>query len=201
MKTQEVLKDGWFYSGDCGQIGEGGHIQFIDRLRDMVVLSNGDKLAPQWIESRLRSSPYIKDAWIIFDLEKAYASAIIIINYDHVGKWAGQRRIAYRTFTELSQRPEIYELIEQEINRINQTLSPQRRIKKFILFHKEFDPEEGELTRNRKLRRAFLIERYHKIIHAIYHDQSEIQIEGQIPYQDERRKTVLTIKSIERNVL
>ncbi len=203
-KTEEVLKDGWFYSGDSGRMGEEGHLLFMDRLKDIIYLSNGNKLAPQWIESRLRSSPYIKDAWIISDPEKAYASAIIIINYDHVGKWAGQRRMAYHTFAELSQKAEVYDLIEQEIDRINQTLSPQMRIKKFVLFHKEFDPEEGELTRNRKLKRTFLKERYHKIIQAIYHDQSEIQIETQIPYQDERtgpKKTVLMIKSIKRDRL
>ena len=91
-KTAEVLKDGWFYSGDSGFIREDGHIVFVDRLKDIVELASGDKLAPQFIESRLRFSPYIKDAWVLAGPERAYASAIIIINYDNVGRWAGQRK-------------------------------------------------------------------------------------------------------------
>ena len=198
-KTAEVLKDGWFYSGDSGFIREDGHVVFVDRVKDLVELASGDKLAPQSIESRLRFSPYIKDAWVVVGKGRAYASVIIIINYNNVGRWAGQRRVAYSTFAELSQKPEVHELVEQEIDRINSTLSAGCRVKKYVNLHKEFDPEEGELTRTRKLRRAFLEERYRELIDAIYTDKTEVPIEARVRYRDGRlgtTKTTLSIKSV-----
>jgi long-chain acyl-CoA synthetase len=198
-RTAEVLKDGWFCSGDSCLINEDGHVVFVDRVGDLTELAGGDKLAPQSIESRLRFSPYIRDAWVFAGPKKEYPSAIIIINYVNVGRWAGQRRVAYNTFAELSQRPEVYELVEQEINRINNALSLGSRVKKFVNLHKEFDPEEGELTRTRKLRRAFLQDRYRQLIDAIYADQIEAPMEAPVIHQDgrvESKKTTLQIKSI-----
>jgi long-chain acyl-CoA synthetase len=129
-KTAEVLKDGWFHSGDAGFITGDGHIVLLGRVGDVVELANGDKLAPQFVESRLRFSPYIKDAWVLAGPDGAYASAIIIIDYDRVGRWAGQRRVAYTTFAELSQRPEVYELVKRDIDRVNGALPPGARVKK-----------------------------------------------------------------------
>jgi long-chain acyl-CoA synthetase len=199
-KTAEVLKDGWFYSGDSGLITEDGHIVLLDRMKDLVELASGDKLAPQSIESQLRFSPYIKDAWVLAGPKKAYTSAIIIINYTSVGQWAGQRRLAYTTFTELSQNPEVCQLVKREIKRINQALPPGVRVKKYVNLYKEFDPDEGELTRNMKLRRAFLEERYGGLIKAIYSDKTEVPIEAQVRYRDGRMgtiKTTISIKSVE----
>ena len=201
-KTAEVLKDGWFCSGDSCFIREDGHIVFVDRIKDLVELASGDKLAPQLIESRLRFSPYIKDAWVITGPEKAYISVIIIINYDTVRRWAGQMRVAYNTFAELSQKQEIYELVKMEIDRINQTLPPGARVKKYVNLHKEFDPEEGELTRTKKLRRRFFEDRYCDLIDAVYRDKTEVAIEARIRYQDGRigtKKTTLMIKTVERD--
>jgi long-chain acyl-CoA synthetase len=199
-KTAEVLKDGWFDSGDNGLITKDGHLVLLDRKNDLVELACGDKLAPQSIESWLRFSPYIKDAWVLAGPDRAYASAIIIIDYTSVGRWAGERRLAYTTFTELSQNPEVYKLVKQEIKRINQVLPPGVRVKKYINLHKEFDPDEGELTRNMKLRRAFLEERYRELIKAIYSDKTEVPVEAQVKYRDGRVgtiKTTLSIKSVE----
>ena len=199
-KTAGVLKDGWFYSGDSGFIREDGHIVFVDRVKDLVELASGDKLAPQFIESRLKSSPYIKDAWVVAGKKRAYASVIIIINYNTVGRWAGQRRVAYTNFAELSQKPEVYGLVKQDIDRINRALPPGARVRKYVNLHKEFDPDEGELTRNRKLRRTFLEERYRELIDAIYSDKIEVPIEARVRYRDGRMgtiKTPLSIKSVE----
>jgi len=199
-KTAEVLKDGWFYSGDSGLVTEDGHIVFLDRVKDLVELASGDKLAPQFIESRLKFSPYIKDAWVLAGPDRAYASVIIIIDYDSVGRWAGQRRVAYTTFTELCQRPEVYGLVKQDIDRINQALPPGLRLKKYVNLHKEFDPDEAELTRTRKLRRTFVEERYRELIDAIYGDKTEVPIEAQVRYRDGRMgtiKTTISIKSVE----
>ena len=203
-KTAEVLKDGWFYSGDSGFIREDGHIVFVDRLKDLVELASGDKLAPQFIESRLKFSPYIMDAWVVGGPDRDYTSAIIIINYDNVRRWAGQRRVAYTTFTDLSQNPEVYRLVKQDIDRINQALPPGARVKKYVNLHKEFDPDEAELTRTRKLRRTFLEERYRELIDAIYSDRNEVPIEAQVGYRDGQMgtiKTTLSIKSVERAAL
>lgn len=201
-KTAEVLKDGWFYSGDSGLVTEDGHIVFLDRVKDLVELASGDKLAPQFIESRLRFSPYIKDAWVLAGPDRAYASVIIIIDYESVGRWAGERRVAYNTFTELSQKPEVYQLVKRDIDRINSTLLPGVRVKKYVNLHKEFDPDEGELTRTRKLRRAFVEERYRELINAIYSDKTEMPIEAQVRYRDGRMgtiKTTLSIQSVEED--
>jgi len=199
-KTAEVLKDGWFYSGDSGFVTEDGHIVFLDRVKDIVELASGDKLVPQFIESRLKFSPYIKDAWALAGPDRAYASVIIVIDYDSVGRWAGQRRVAYTTFTELSQKPEVYELVKRDIDRINSALPPGARVRKYVNLHKEFDPDEAELTRTRKLRRTFMEERYRELIDAIYGDKTEVPIEAQVRYRDGRMgtiKTTISIKSIE----
>jgi long-chain acyl-CoA synthetase len=199
-KTAEVLKDGWFYSGDNGFIREDGHIVFVDRVRDLIKLHNGDTLAPQNMESRLRFSPYIKDAWVLAGPEGAYVSAIIIINYDTVSRWAGQRGVVYTTFAELSQAPEVYELVRLDIDRINHALPLGFRVRKYVNLHKEFDPDEGELTRTRNLRRTFLEERYRELIDAIYSERNEVLIEAQVGYRDGQMgtiKTTINIKSVE----
>jgi long-chain acyl-CoA synthetase len=200
-KTGEVLKDGWFYTGDNGFIRKDGHIVFVDRVKDLVNLASGDNLAPQLIESRLRFSPYIKDAWVVAGKEKTYAAVIIIINYNTVGRWAGQRRVGYSTYAELSQKPEVYDLVKQFVDKINSTLPSGSRVRKYVNLHKEFDPDEGELTRTRKLRRTFLEERYRELIDAIYADKTEVPIEARVRYRDGRigtTKTTLSIKSVER---
>jgi long-chain acyl-CoA synthetase len=199
-KTAEVLKDGWFYTGDSGFIREDGHVVFVDRIQNLVKLESGDTLAPQSMESRLRFSPYIEDAWVLGGPQGAYVSAVIIINYDHVSRWAGQKRVAYTSFTELSQAPEVYELVKQAIERVNRTLPAGSRVKKYVNLHKEFDPDEGELTRNRKLRRAFLAERYRELIDAIYGDQTAVPLEVQVGYHDGRmatQKITIKIESVE----
>ncbi|KPK24267.1 MAG: hypothetical protein AMJ70_02300, partial [Dehalococcoidia bacterium SG8_51_3] len=198
--TAQVLKDGWFYSGDSGFVREDGHIVFLDRLEDFVELASGDELAPQFIESRLKSSPYIKDAWVLAGAEGAFASAIIVIDYDNVSRWAGQRRVPYTTFTDLSQKPEVYGLVEMDIDRINRDLSPNARVKKYVNLHKEFDPDEGELTRTRKLRKRFLEDRYSELIHAIYHGKTELSLGDRVSRGDERTgtmETTINIKSVE----
>jgi len=191
-KTAAVLKDGWFYSGDRGFVREDGHVVFVDRLKELVELHNGDTLAPQTMESRLRFSPYIQDAWVLAGPEGAYVSAIIIINYDTVGRWAGQKGVAYATFAELCQAPEVYELVRQDIERVNHTLPIGLRVRKYVNLHKEFDPDEGELTRTRKLRRIFLEDRYSELIKAIYSDRNDVPIQAQIGYRDGRMATVTT---------
>ena len=199
-KTDAVLKEGWFHSGDSGFIRHDGHIVFVDRIPNLVKLDNGKTLAPQNMESRLRFSPYIQDAWVLAGPKGAYVSAIIIIDYDNVSRWAGERKVLFTTFAELSQAPEVYALLSKEIERVNRRLPAGTRVKKFVSLHKEFDPDEGELTRNRKLKRALLEERYHDLIDAIYANKTALSIETQVGYRDGRTgtiKTMIQIKSVE----
>jgi long-chain acyl-CoA synthetase len=196
-KTGEVLKDGWFRTGDSGFVRDDGHIAFVDRVKELVRLANGETLAPQLIESRLRFSPYIQDAWILGGPDALYVSAIIVINFNNVGKWAGERRVPYSTFTELAQRPEVYELVRQDIDRVNRTLSPSSRVRKYVNLHREFDPDEGELTRNRKLRRAFLERRYSELIDAIYSDRTEVPVEARVGHSDAGTGTIKTTLRIQ----
>jgi long-chain acyl-CoA synthetase len=196
-RTARVLTDGWFCTGDSGSVAEDGHLVLVDRLDDILELTHGDRLAPQSIESRLRFSPFIKDAWVLAGPDGAYISAIIMIDYDTVGRWAGQNKISYATFTELSQRPEVYELVRTDIDRVNRGLAQDVRIKKFVNLHKGLDPDEGELTRTRKLRRAFMSERYRKLVDAIYSEQTEVPVEAEVRYRDGRMRTVETTIVIE----
>jgi long-chain acyl-CoA synthetase len=171
----------------------------MDRLKDLVELPDNDKVAPQFIESRLRSSPHIKDAWTLVGPQGDYVSAVIVINYDTVSRWAGKNRVAFTSFAELSQAPEVYELIRQDIARVNQTVPAESRVKRYVNLHKELDPDEGELTRTRNLRRAFLIERYRNIIDAIYSDNEAVPIQAQDGYSDGRAATIhasLRIQSV-----
>ena len=200
IQTAETLKDGWFHSGDSVTIGGDGHLVFVDRLRDLVELAGGEKLAPQRIEARLRFSPYIQDAWVLAGPDRSYVSAVIIIHYDQVSKWAGKKRVAYTALADLSQRPEVVELIGQEIERINGDLPPGVRIRKYVNLHREFDPNEGEITRTRTLRRSRLETRYRELIEAIYGDLTAAAIETPIQYRDGRmgtERTTLTIHSVE----
>jgi long-chain acyl-CoA synthetase len=199
-ETARVLEDGWFHSGDSGFVREDGHLVMLDREENLVELPSGERLAPQSIESRLRFNPYIRDAWIMAGPGSTFISAVIVINYDAVGRWAGQKRIAYSTFAELSQQPEVYELVGQGIDRVNSTLPDASRVKRFVNLHSEFDPDEGELTRTRKLRRGRLKERYSEVVDAIYGGKSEVLVEADIRQQAGRtgaRRIPLAIVSLE----
>jgi long-chain acyl-CoA synthetase len=164
----------------------------VDRLSDLVHLVNGETLAPQSIEGQLRFSPFVRDAWVLGGPDGAYTSAIIIIDRDGVGDWAAKKKVAYENFAELSQNPEIRELVGSEIRQVNEALSPGARVKRFVILHKEFDPDEAELTRTRNLRRAVVKDRYRKLIDAIYSDQAEVSIEAEVRYRDGRMRTVKT---------
>jgi long-chain acyl-CoA synthetase len=196
-KTAEALKDGWFHSGDNVFVREDGQMVFVDRVNDLIRLTGGDTLAPQLVESRLRFSPYIKDAWVFAGPQRSYASAIIAIHYHNVGRWAGQRKVAYSNFAELSQKPEVCELVKQSIIRINETLPAGARVKKYVNLHKEFDADEGDLTRTRKLKRRFLEGRYREIIEALYGEKTEVPVEVPVKSRDGRTVTVRTVLRIQ----
>ncbi|MFQ6015629.1 MAG: AMP-binding protein [Anaerolineae bacterium] len=190
-ETAKTLRDGWLYSGDTGFIDEDGHLVVFDRTKDIMILSDGKKFAPQYLESRLKFSPYLQDAWVIGD-QKPYVTAVICIAYKVTGKWAEDRGIPYTSYPELSQKPEVYDLIEKVVRRVNKGLPKAARIRKFVNLYKQFDPDDEELTRTRKLRRAFVTERYQDIVEALYSDVDNVHMDTTITYEDGRVSEIKT---------
>jgi len=191
-KTAETLVDGWCHTGDAVNIDEDGHLLFIDRLEHMGQLSSGIKYAPQYVEGRLRFSPYIKDAMVIGGKDKDFVSAILNIDFAMVGKWAERNHIPYTTFVDLSQKKDVADLVQKDLVRVNGYLPEPARVRRFVLLHKEFDADEAELTRTRKLRREFMEERYKDLIEAIYKDGKEIKVKAPVTYRDGRKGVVAT---------
>ncbi|AKG53624.1 Long-chain-fatty-acid-CoA ligase [Dehalogenimonas sp. WBC-2] len=184
---------GWFRTGDAVNINEAGHVIFLDRLKDMGELKSGVKFAPQYIEGRLRFSPYIKDAMVLGDKDREHVSAIINIDFSMVSKWAQNNHLNFTTYVDLSQRKEIADLVAKDVMRVNGFLPEHSRVKKFVILHKEFDPDEAELTRTRKLRRGAMYERYKELIDAMYVEESrEVKVEAPVTYRDGRKGVVTT---------
>ncbi len=201
--TEEALlvdQDGkrWFCTGDAGYIDDDGHVIYLDRMKDMLILANGERYSPQFIEGRLKFNPYILDVFAVGGTERDYVTALITINFDNVGQWAEKQGIGHTTFVDLSQKSQVYELIRQALVEVNQSLPAGAQVRQFVLMHKEFDADEAEMTRTRKLRRGFLYERYHDIIEAMYDGQQSIRIKAPVRYQDGTEGFVETDLRIQR---
>lgn len=190
--TASALTEGWFHTGDAGYLRDDGHLIYLDRVKDLLELATGDKFSPQYIEGRLKFSPYIKDVMVVGGQARAFVTAVINIDFANVGHWAEKKRLAYTTFVDLSQKPEVYDLIKQDVVRVNETLPPPARVKSFVLLHKEFDPDEGDLTRTRKLRRNVMEDRYRDLIEAMYGGKDEVRVSAAVKYRDGRTGTVET---------
>jgi long-chain acyl-CoA synthetase len=188
--TEEAFAGGWYHTGDAGHLDEDGHLYYLDRVEYMARLSDGTKFAPQYIESRLKFSPYIKDAFVVGDETRSYIGAAININYDNVGHWAESKRITYTTFADLSQKPEVCRLIGDEVKNLNLKLPGGQRIRRFLNMPKELDPDEAELTRTMKLRRRLVEERYKDFIAALYGEKEKVAMDVPVFYRDGRRAVV-----------
>ena len=196
--TAQTLKDGWLHSGDRGFIDDDGHLVVFDRSKDVMTLNDGRPFAPQYLETRLKFSPYLKDSWVIGD-KRPYVTAVVCIDYAVAGKYADEKKLSYTSYPELSQKPEVYNLVEEQIRQANKDLPEVARVKKFINLYKEFDADDDELTRTRKLRRSFVEKRYKNIMDALYSDQDNVHIDTTITYEDGRLahiKTDLHIRTV-----
>ena len=189
--TEKTLKDGWLYSGDRGFIDEDGHLVVFDRSKDVMTLRDGRPFSPQYLETRLKFSPYLRDSWVIGD-KRDYVTAVICIDYAVVGKWADEKKLSYTSYPELSQKPEVYDLVEKQIRQANKDLPEVARVRKFINLYKEFDADDDELTRTRKLRRAFVEKRYEEIVSALYSETDVVHIDTTITYEDGRKSRIKT---------
>jgi long-chain acyl-CoA synthetase len=194
-ETARTLAGGWLHSGDIGFIDGDDHLVVFDRRKDVMTLADGSRFSPQFIETRLKFSPYVKDAWVIGHGREGVA-AVVCIDGGVVGKWAEERHIPYTSYPELSQKPEVRALVAETVGRVNAGLPPAARIRRFVNLHKEFDADDEELTRTRKLRRAFLEERYRDVVEGLYAGSGEIALDTTITYEDgrvSRSKTTLAV--------
>ncbi len=190
-ETEKALQDGWLYSGDTGFIDKDGHLVVFDRSKDIMILSDESKSSPQFLESRLKFSPYLKDALVVGH-ERPFVVAIICIDYNTVGKWAEDNGINYTSYPELSQIPEVYNLVQGPLREVNKTLPEAAKIRRFVNLFKEFDADDDELTRTRKIRRAFVENRYKNIIDALYSGETDMHLDTTITYEDGRVSHIKT---------
>jgi long-chain acyl-CoA synthetase len=197
--TRATLVDGWLHSGDAGYLAEDGHLVVIDRLKDVMKLADGTQFSPQFIENRLKFSPYVKEA-VVIGHDRPYLTAMLCIDMGVVGKWAEKSKISYTTYTDLSAKPPVYDLLQKAVEEVNATLPGAARIRKFVLLYKELDADDEELTRTRKVRRAFVEGRYREVIAALYGDAPQVAIDTTIRFQDgktTRIRTTLLVRQLE----
>lgn len=199
--TRKTLIDGWLHSGDQGLIDEDGHLVMIDRMKDVMKLTDGTKFSPQLIENKMKFSVYISEA-VIVGKDRPFVAAMINMDMANVGKWAESRKITYTTYTDLSQKEEVYELICGEVGRMNQSLPKAARVKRFVMLHKELDADDDEMTRTRKVRRSVVEERYSQLIEALYGTKATVEVSSDIRYRDGkgfRMQTAVRIKDVPDN--
>ena len=185
------MRDGWMHTGDAGYLKPSGNLVVIDRVRDLATTSAGERFSPQFIENKLKFSPYISEAVILGD-QRPYLAAILCIRFAIVSKWAEQRRMSFTTFSDLASRPEVQKLIAGEIEKVNAALPPFEQLSRFVLLYKELDADDGELTRTRKIRRGVIGEKYADIIAAIYSGADSVRIDTEIAFQDGSRQRIRT---------
>jgi len=197
--TAEVLTaDGWYHTSDAGFLDASGHLKIIDRVKDVGRLKGGDHdgalFAPKYVENKLKFFPQIKEV-VAYGDQREKVCVMINIDLDAVGNWAERRNLPYAGYTDLAQKPEVYQLIQDCVEKVNADLSRDvllagSQISRFLVLHKELDADDGELTRTNKVRRGFIAERYQPLIDALYSDKTEQHIETAVKFEDGRSGSV-----------
>jgi len=183
--TEGAFESGWLKTGDAGYIDDDGHLLIIGRKEDIIRNKSGEAFSPDFIETRLKFSPYIKEA-VTFGEARPYIAAMINIDQGNVGNWAEERMIPYTTYMDLSQQKAVEDLILAEVHQVNQQLPDVMKIRKCVLLYKLLDADDDELTRTGKVRRRFVYGLYLKIIEAMYSGLASVQVTGKIRYRDGR---------------
>ncbi|MBI1960309.1 MAG: AMP-binding protein [Candidatus Rokubacteria bacterium] len=188
--TREVLDaEGWFHTGDAGFLDPRGHLVIIDRAKDVGQLADGTPFAPQFIENKLKFSPFIREA-VGFGHDRPFVAAMVAIDLSTVGNWAERRGLPYTSYMDLSQKDEVRELIREEIAKCNATLPEASKVRRFLLLTKDLEADDAEMTRTRKVRRRFIAEKYAAIIDAFYSGRGEVELATVITYEDGRQATL-----------
>jgi long-chain acyl-CoA synthetase len=180
--STETLRDGWLHTGDAGYLEPDGHLVVLGRVSEVVHTAKGERYIPNYIENRLKFSPYIKDAAVL-GRDRDWLSAIVCIDRDAVGLWAEQRGISYMSYADLAQNAQVSGLVAEAVKHVNRTLPEGLQLREFVCLHKEFDADDGEITRTRKIRRNVVEERYKPIIDAIYGGQRQVLMQAKITYE------------------
>ena len=192
--AESINADGYFLTGDAGFLDEDGHLKIIDRAKDVGKLKNGAMFAPNYIENKLKFFPFVKEA-VCFGHDRDMVCAFINIDVGSVGNWAERRNIAYAGYTDLAGKVQVYELLQKCIEEVNASLAQDAmvadsQVHRFLVLHKELDPDDDELTRTRKVRRNFIAEKYKQLIDALYVGKSNQYIETEVKFEDGRRGKV-----------
>jgi long-chain acyl-CoA synthetase len=197
--TAEVLTaDGWYHTSDAGFIDASGHLKIIDRVKDVGRIKGGTfdnaMFAPKYVENKLKFFSYIKEA-VAYGDQREKVCIMVNIDMEAVGNWAERRNLPYAGYTDLAQKPEVYELIRDCVEKVNADLSRDEllagsQISRFLVLHKELDADDGELTRTNKVRRGFIADKYNVLIDALYGGKTEQYIETQVKFEDGRTGSV-----------
>ena len=194
-----LTEDGWLHTGDAGFIDPRGHLVIIDRARDVGKMADGTAYAPQFLENKLKFSPFIGEA-VAFGDSRPFVAAIVAIDAATVGNWAERRNLAYTSFQDLCAKPEVANLVREEIRKCNAMLPKAVQIRRFLVLNKEFDADDDEITRTRKIRRGFVAEKYAAAVDALYGGVSAVELAAEITYEDGRKavlRSTLAIADVE----
>jgi long-chain acyl-CoA synthetase len=183
QESSSPVQDGWLHTGDLGRVDSDGHLIVTDRCDSIIKLADGRLIAPQSIESSIRFSPYIKEA-VVIGRGMDFLSALVCIDGKVVGKWAGDCKLGYTTYSDLASKPEVYDLISRELERTVQGFPENTRIKRFTILYKDLDPDDGEIARVGKVRRKIVEERFRELVDALYCGDESMQIDKNIELGD-----------------
>jgi long-chain acyl-CoA synthetase len=182
--TSEVVDgEGWLHTGDAGYLDD-GHLVVIDRAKDVMQAPDGTRFSPAFIENKLKFSPYVEEAVVFGGEGHPHITAMLTIDMQTVGAWAEHQHLGYTTYTDLAQKPEVYELVATDVHRTNEDLPEAIRVRRFLLLHKQLDPDDDEITRTRKVRRNVIDERYADLVQALDAGREEVTVRSTVTYQD-----------------
>ncbi|MFN8998385.1 MAG: AMP-binding protein, partial [Betaproteobacteria bacterium] len=192
--AESITPDGWFMTGDAGFLDPEGQLKIIDRAKDVGKLADGTLFAPQYIENKLKFFPHVKEA-VAFGQGRDQVCVFINIDLVSVGNWAEKRGLAYTGYVDLSQKPEVYALIQECVEKVNADLAADphlsgSQIRRFLVLPKELDADDGELTRTRKVRRGFIAERYSVLVDSLFDGRTHQEIDAQVKFEDGRTSTI-----------
>ena len=178
-----ALHDGWLATGDAGYLEPDGQLVVLGRVSEVMHTAGGERFVPNYIENRLKFSPYVRNAAVV-GAGRERLAALVCIDFEAVGHWAEERALAYTSYAELSQLPQVVELIAGVVARVNRVLKPALALHRFVNLPKDFDADDGEVTRTRKLRRTTIEERYAQVIEALYASAERVDFDVRITYEN-----------------